>query len=153
LAVAASLVPSCPASSPIMSLVATILSGNSADIVADAVHSVVGHVDQVLLIDTGITDATREIVRGIAGDKYRIALFPWKHDFAAARNFSLAAAERAGAKWALTLDTDERLSFPGILTRAALAEQLESKPEIQTWLVPASTLDYAKERFIRIPAT
>ena len=41
-----------------MPIVATMLSGNSEPLVADAVRSVIEWVDMFLLIDTGITDHT-----------------------------------------------------------------------------------------------
>lgn len=46
------------------SIDATMISGNSESMVRDAVMSVIDYVDQVVLIDTGISDATEQIVRG-----------------------------------------------------------------------------------------
>ncbi|WP_254509703.1 glycosyltransferase [Anatilimnocola floriformis] len=134
-------------------IVATILSGNSSAIVAEAVHSVLQHVDLVLLIDTGITDDTLEVAERIAGEKFRCEVFPWQNDFAAARNFSLAAAAKHGGTWALTVDTDERVHFPGYLDCESLRQELDSRPEVLVWLVPAEAGDYTKERLIRVPAT
>ncbi len=132
-------------------IAATILSGNSAGVAADAVRSIAPWVDLVLLIDTGITDDTRQIVAGIAGDKLRVVSFPWQNDFAAARNFALQAAAEAGAAWALTLDTDERLSITGFAGLEDLREKLDSERGVLAWLVPYEQTGYAKERFIRVP--
>lgn len=134
-------------------IVATILSGNSAPMIAEAVQSVLQHVDLVLLIDTGITDDTLAIAQRIAGDKFRRDAFPWQNDFAAARNFSLAAAANHGGTWALTVDTDERLHFPGYADRDSLWQALESRPEVLVCLVPSEAGDYTKERLIRVPTT
>ncbi|MFN9413757.1 MAG: glycosyltransferase [Pirellula sp.] len=92
-----------------MKIVATILSGNAAGIIGDAIKSAIDFVDQVLLIDTGISDATTEIAKSIAGSKFAIAHFRWINDFAAARNFALVEASKLSADFAMTLDTDERL--------------------------------------------
>lgn len=132
-------------------IAATILSGNSAGVVADAVRSIVAWVDLVLLIDTGITDDTCRIVQEIAGDKFRVAIFPWQSDFAAARNYALRAAADVGATWALTLDTDERLSIAGFACLEELRAKLDSESGVLAWLVPYGQTGYAKERFIRVP--
>ncbi|MEX2173731.1 MAG: glycosyltransferase [Pirellulaceae bacterium] len=132
-------------------IAATILSGNSAGIVSDAVLSIVDWVDFVLLIDTGITDDTCRIVEQVAGEKFRTVRYPWQNDFAAARNFALQAAAEAGATWALTLDTDERLSLPGYEGLQGLREKLNSHRCVVAWLVPYRKTGYAKERFVRLP--
>ncbi len=118
-----------------MTVVATMLSGNSEKIVAEAVRSVAAWVDLFVLIDTGITDQTVQIVQEQAGDKFRTVQFPWCQDFARARNFSLEQAAAHGGTWALTIDTDERLSFPGFESREALRDRLHSVPEVLLWLV------------------
>ncbi|ABC81111.1 glycosyl transferase, family 2 [Anaeromyxobacter dehalogenans 2CP-C] len=69
-------------------------------------ESVRGVVDEIVLVDTGSTDRTRELARA-AGAK--VLERPWDDDFAAPRN--LAAAHATG-DWVLPLDADERLA-PG----------------------------------------
>ena len=103
-----------------MKIVSTTLVGNNVDIVADALRSVVDWVDLCLVIDTGSTDGTLEVARSIAGAKYVERVFPWINDFAAARNFALAAAAELGANWAITVDTDERIIPKGEDLRAVL---------------------------------
>lgn len=44
-------------------LVASMLSGNSEELVTDAIESVLHWIDELLLIDTGISDATIERAR------------------------------------------------------------------------------------------
>lgn len=60
-------------------------------------------VDEVVVVDTGSTDATREVAQARGAQVYD---FPWGDDFAAARNASLA---RATGDWVLVLDADEVL--------------------------------------------
>lgn len=69
-------------------------------------ESVRGVADEIVLVDTGSTDRTREVARA-AGAK--VLERPWDDDFAAPRN--LAAAHATG-DWILPLDADERLA-PG----------------------------------------
>ena len=95
-------------------IVSTTLTASNADLIGDALASVVAHVDRCLVIDTGARDDTLEVARRVAGEKLLLREFPWRDDFAAARNFALDAAAEAGGHWAVTLDTDERLVFePG----------------------------------------
>lgn len=130
-------------------IVSTTLTGSNADILGDALASVVGHVDRCLVIDTGARDASLAIAREVVGEKLLVREFPWKNDFAAARNFSLDAATQAGARWAVTVDTDERLLFDrGFDLRAALAASTAA-----VLLVAQQDGSYAKERILRLPTT
>lgn len=58
-------------------------------------------VDEMILVDTGSTDATRDIAE-VFGAK--IFDFEWNDDFSAARNSSL---EKAEGDWILVMDADE----------------------------------------------
>jgi Glycosyl transferase family 2 len=127
-------------------IVSTTLAGSNQDIIGDAIRSVVDWVDRVLVIDTGVTDDTIEIARRIAGDKLIVRRFPWRDDFAAARNFALTAAAETGADWAVTLDTDERIDVGDVDVHAALAAATAGSLHVKH--VNAT---YGKERFFRLP--
>jgi tetratricopeptide (TPR) repeat protein len=130
-------------------IVSTTLTGSNAGIIGDALASVVAHVDRCLVIDTGAQDDTLDVARRVAGDKLLVRTFPWKNDFAAARNFALQAAAEAGGTWALTVDTDERVSFAaGFDLRAELA-----RTACTVLLVTDEDGFYAKERIVRLPST
>jgi tetratricopeptide (TPR) repeat protein len=60
-------------------------------------------VDELIVVDTGSTDQTPEIARTRGA---RVVHFPWRDDFAAARNAGLDAA---GGDWIFWLDADEQL--------------------------------------------
>lgn len=128
-------------------LVSTTLSGNSRDLIVDALRSAVDWVDACLLIDTGITDDTLAVARDVAGAKLVVRRFSWRSDFAAARNFALQAAAELGAAWAMTLDTDERLDRNGLDVRGILAATRADLLHVRQ--VDGS---YVKERFFRLPA-
>jgi glycosyltransferase involved in cell wall biosynthesis len=57
--------------------------------------------DEMIVVDTGSTDRTREIARGLGA---RVVEQPWTDDFSHARNRSL---EEAKGDFALVLDADE----------------------------------------------
>ena len=59
--------------------------------------------DELIVVDTGSTDATRQIAASFGA---KVINFPWKDDFSAARNASL---EAASGRWVLQIDADEEL--------------------------------------------
>lgn len=128
-------------------LASMTLTGNTADLIVDALASVVDWVDACLVVDTGVTDNTLDEARHVAGEKYVEARLPWVNDFAVARNFALFMADGLGAHWAVTLDTDERLHLDGSRVRALLPET-----EANVLSVFSDTGTYAKQRFFRLPA-
>jgi len=77
---------------------------NEEDWVAGAIESVRSIIDEVIIVDTGSTDATLSRVEPYGA---RILRHHWRESFAAARNESLAAAREP---WILVLDADERIS-------------------------------------------
>src|SRR5271157_5579072 len=68
--------------------------------------SVSGLFDEIVVVDTGSTDRTREIAREFGA---RVFDFVWVNDFAAARNAALARAKGDYAFW---LDADDVLDPP-----------------------------------------
>ncbi|MEO8312770.1 MAG: glycosyltransferase, partial [Caldimonas sp.] len=60
---------------------------------------------EMVVLDTGSRDATRDIARRLGA---RVSSFEWSDDFAAARNAALALTE---APWRLVLDADEWLGY------------------------------------------
>jgi tetratricopeptide (TPR) repeat protein len=64
-------------------------------------ESVKGHVDEIIIVDTGSTDSTIEIAK-----RYNAKIYhhPWENSFSKARNYSL---KHATCDWILILDADE----------------------------------------------
>jgi glycosyltransferase involved in cell wall biosynthesis len=60
-------------------------------------------VDEIVIVDTGSTDRTRDVARRFGA---RVFDFPWIDDFAAARNESL---RHATGDWIFWLDADDRI--------------------------------------------
>lgn len=87
--------------SPLLSL--CMIVRNEADNLPRCLESVNGVVDELVIVDTGSTDRTKEIALSYGAKIYD---FKWIDDFSAARNYSL---EGATGEWILVLDADEAL--------------------------------------------
>jgi len=83
-----------------------MIARDGAEKIGRCLESVRGVVDEIVVVDTGSTDATRAVAASYGARVYDYA---WADDFAAARNDALARAWTAGADWALVLDHDEWL--------------------------------------------
>ena len=86
-----------------MDLTLCIIVKNEEATLLRTLESVKGVVDEIVLVDTGSGDRTREIARESGA---RVYDFEWCDDFAAARNESL---KHARGDWILVLDADEVL--------------------------------------------
>lgn len=80
---------------------------NEADCVEECLRSVSGIADQIVVGDTGSTDATVDVARRCGAD---VIFVSWNNDFAEARNAVLAAAD---GDWLLHLDADETVDPAG----------------------------------------
>jgi len=74
---------------------------NEAAALGRCLESVRSLVDEIVVVDTGSSDDTAAIARTFGA---RIGHFPWRDDFAAARNESLRLCT---GDWVLLLDADE----------------------------------------------
>jgi len=81
-----------------------MIARNAAELVAASLDSVRNIADEIVVVDTGSTDRTRDVALQRAS---RILDFEWCEDFAAARNFCL---EQTTGDWVLWLDAGETLS-------------------------------------------
>ena len=77
---------------------------NEEKILERCLDSVADLVDEIVIADTGSTDATKEIARRYTEKVYD---FPWTDDFSAARNFVFSRATR---EYIYSADADEVLS-------------------------------------------
>ncbi len=87
--------------------------------ISKCLSSVAGLFDEIVVVDTGSQDRTREIAAEFGA---RVFDFVWVDDFAAARNAALA---RATGDYAFWLDADDVVD---LAQREALAELLAGLP-------------------------
>jgi glycosyltransferase involved in cell wall biosynthesis len=86
-----------------MTISLSMIVKNEEGTLGHCLQSVQGLVDEMIVVDTGSTDATIEIARRHGASVFS---FPWGNDFAAARNESL---RHCTCNWILILDADEAI--------------------------------------------
>ncbi len=86
-----------------MSLSLCMIVKNEEDTLARCLESVKDIVDEMIIVDTGSTDATLKIAESYGA---RTFFYKWDNSFARARNFSL---EKASKDWILIMDADDEL--------------------------------------------
>ncbi len=91
-----------------MSLTLSMIVKNEEKHLKECLESVKNVVDEIIIVDTGSTDATAEIAKSYGAAVYN---FEWINDFSAARNFAL---NKSSSDWILYLDADERLDANSI---------------------------------------
>ena len=97
---------------------------NEAEVLARCLDSAGGIADEIIVVDTGSTDATKEIAGRYTG---RVYDFPWNDDFAAARNFSFSRAEMDYCMW---LDADDVIAPQDRLALLALKQSLDPTVDV-----------------------
>ncbi len=93
---------------------------NEEDTLARCLESVQDIVDEIIIVDTGSTDKTKEIAARFTSAIYD---FQWLDDFSAARNYSFAQATMDYILW---LDADDIILEPDRQKLKKLKETLDS---------------------------
>ncbi len=104
---------------------ACLIVKNEEVLLPDCLRSLLRAVDEIVVVDTGSSDATVAIAREFGCIVVQV---PWTDDFSAARNQAL---EYASSQWILVVDADERLLTPDILRNTVQ----ESSPNTGGYLV------------------
>jgi tetratricopeptide (TPR) repeat protein len=84
-------------------LALSMIVRDAAELLPACLESVRGVVDEIVIADTGSSDATIATATSFGA---QVISIPWTDDFAAARNLALAAVK---SDWVLILDADEQL--------------------------------------------
>lgn len=92
-------------------------------VLARCLDSVQGIADEIVIVDTGSADRTREIAAGYG----RVLDFAWCDDFSAARNFSFGQASKDYVLW---LDADDVIAPADRERFLALKAQLDGTEDI-----------------------
>lgn len=93
-------------------------------LLARCLNSIRDVVDEIIIVDTGSKDGTKEIAKAYTDKIYD---FKWEDDFAAARNFSFAKATKDYTLW---LDADDIVSPQDRSAFMVLKETLDSNVDI-----------------------
>ena len=80
-----------------------MLTKNEEKTLARAINSVKDAVDEIIIVDTGSKDKTKQIAETFTNKIYD---FEWNDNFADARNFSISKATK---EWILVFDADETI--------------------------------------------
>lgn len=75
--------------------------------IGNALESVRDMVDEIIVVDTGSTDSSMDIVKSYGGKVYKEE---WRDDFSYIRNISI---DKAKGEWILVLDCDEVINDEG----------------------------------------
>lgn len=122
---------------------------NEEAVLARCLDSVKELVDEVIIVDTGSNDRTKEIAAAYG----RVYAFPWCDDFSAARNFSFSKASMEYCMW---LDADDVIAPADRDTFRSLKETLD--PAVDVVMLPYQiafdaagkpTFSYFRERLLR----
>ena len=96
---------------------------NEEEFLAEALKSVEGLVDELVVVDTGSTDRTVEIAKEFGA---RVSYYPWRDDFSDARNETM---RQSRGRWILILDADERV----VINPAHIARMREGLIEFEKY--------------------
>jgi glycosyltransferase involved in cell wall biosynthesis len=91
---------------------------DEAQVLAHCLNSLAPIADEIVIVDTGSRDATKQVAARYTKKLYD---FPWRDDFAAARNFMMA---QASCDYVLLADADELFSDTATAELAALKSTL-----------------------------
>lgn len=98
---------------------------NEADVLGRCLDSVAGIFDEIVIADTGSTDATRDIALRYTDKVYD---FPWINDFSAARNFAFSKASGDYLMW---LDADDVIEGDNKARLKSLLQGLDTlRPDV-----------------------
>lgn len=95
-----------------MKISAVMIVRNEVDTLPGCLKTILGYVDEVVIVDTGSTDGTPYLIDSwteLAGNtKIVRGTFEWQDDFSAARNYAMSLAT---GDWLFTVDADDRVAI------------------------------------------
>ena len=128
-------------------LSACLIVRNEARVLERCLTSLSGVVDEIVVVDTGSTDATPEIAAGFGA---RICRHVWRDDFSAARNVGLDVAT---GDWILTIDADEYLEAGTRGRIRAVIDRTDADGillTVRNLLAPDDLIQSAESRIVRL---
>ncbi len=109
-----------------MKLSCCVIVKNEESVLEETLQSVVDRVDELVIVDTGSTDKTKEIANRFTN---KVFDYPWSGNFAEARNFSVS---KASFDWVFILDADERvIHFDRSMLEIRMEEQRNQPIQVE----------------------
>lgn len=115
-----------------MKISAIYIAKNEAHCIEKSLSSLVNSVDELILVDTGSTDNTKEIFRSYGGIVFDM---PWGDDFSLPRNYAIS---KATGDWLILLDADEYFSAD---TANNLRQVIEDNKNAEGLLIVKSNIN------------
>ena len=120
---------------------------NEKDTIGRCLNSVKNLVDEIIIVDTGSTDNTKEICKKYTNKIYN---FDWCDDFSKARNYSFS---KATCEYILWLDADDIIPSKSIKKLKALKENLTADTYMLRYDIAfynnKPTFSFYRERIIK----
>ncbi|MGB3729177.1 MAG: glycosyltransferase [Thermodesulfobacteriota bacterium] len=120
---------------------ASMIVRNEEKFLGGCLESIRDVVDEVVIVDTGSDDRTKEIALDYGA---RVFDFPWKGDFASARNEAL---KNCRGEWILYIDADEKLRS---IDKSYVSEILSDNEKVAYTVMFHPILGYTAYREYRI---
>lgn len=118
-----------------MKISACVITKNEAENLPRWLRSMRVFADEMIVVDTGSTDATVEIARMGGAQVFR---FDWINDFAAAKNFAL---DQATGDWVVFTDADEYFTEESGPRVRPLIEEYDKKEKMDGFIVHLVNID------------
>ena len=128
-------------------LSACLIVRNESRVLERCLASLSSVVDEIVVVDTGSTDATPEIAAGFGA---RICRHVWRDDFSAARNVGLDVAT---GDWILAIDADEYLEAGTRGQIRAVVDRTDADGilvTVRNLLAPGDLIQSAESRIVRL---
>lgn len=116
---------------------------NEEAVLAGCLSDAVRFADELIVVDTGSTDKTKEIAHQFTE---KVFDFAWCDDFAAARNASFAQASCDYVMW---LDADDRVSSKNVEKINQLKQTLSAKMVYASYDRPEEGVEYICLRIVK----
>ena len=118
-----------------MKISACVITKNEAENLPHWLRSMRVFADEMIVVDTGSTDATVEIARAGGAQVFH---FDWINDFAAAKNFAL---DQAAGDWVVFTDADEYFTEESEPRVRPLIEEYDKKKTMDGFIVHLVNID------------
>lgn len=123
---------------------------NEEDVIARCLDSAKDIADEIIIVDTGSSDKTKEIAKNYTSKIYD---FKWIDDFSAARNYSFSKASKEYILW---LDADDIILKEDVEKFKRLKENLDKNVDVVMMKYNVGfdekdniTLSYFRERIVK----